>query len=970
MDTSETGPRADRSTRRRPKRRRVSAPRRGERGPIDTGLMRRLSGRGRWLIIAALLGGAGGAAAGFWAWGQQVYLAQSSLVYTPLAEASADLGPLVPADPGGLASPRVASPPSGSEESDAALGIAATLERELRMLQRLSGQSAEHTPRVWAERDSTSTLSLRVLAAGPEAGAAETAVRAVLAAYRSQTALHRELDYHRNRTAAEGELLAARARVAVAKQQLSQVLAQDSSAGASAETRLDRVTQSFDALQTQTESLSQLLEELTSRPSPTLAELAAADPEAAGWLERRDQLARDVGSLGWPWRAPLARDLIGYAALTQRLQARADDTRLLTDARNANDAASRRLSELRAELDQARQQSDRQRQTLDTLRPRVLAQRQAAADLAAAEADAAGKAATLAQLEPGGILRLDDPALPDKQAGLPPVTVGPWRDSRAERAVVAGLLGAGMLPCLLTLGFLTDAKVRRDRAGGLVGSSLPLITAVPVVDPLADRDAGVTDASPGSLVQSIQSIRAVIESRLAAGEFSVALTGVGPGSGTTSSAVGLATSIAQTGSQVLLVDLAWLQKPAGRGDDDQAARAGLGIDGVIEELGYLEDEDREALMLADQEAEVGFGALLAGKSLRRSAVQTRVPGLTVLGAMGRAKTLREQWAGRVSSRWLSKLLEVARRGGYDAVLIDAGSAAGSVEGMLGCAAADAVVVVVSNHQTQSEFQKAVGRLQIVGATVVGTVLNRSGTRRRGSDAATASRPQPAAPGRTTGSGIFAAALESRRVGDESAAGSASGYAPLPHDEPAGPQDRPEHPTADPGTAARDEAEAQPAASPPSDEAKPRALPRVDPDLPPIPAGVDPFDEPPAEAGPTPLRLAPRRRLGADTSPTPTGRQAQDAQPSNDSKPDSDTATETDRDHNAATEDEVLGPLTEAGAARRPALEVHVADDVMDQLVDHAIRTARRPERPPSAEAGEDDAALQHAESEADSSTPR
>ncbi len=491
------------------------------------------------------------------------------------------------------------------------------------------------------------------------------------------------------------------------------------------------------------------------------------------------------------------------------------------------------------------------------------------------------------------------------------------------------------MPTLLSLLFLTDRRVRRDRRGGLIGSVLPLISSVPVVDPdAAERSGhGLAYAGAGSLVQSIQSIRAVLEGRMARGEGAFALTGVGGGSGTTSAAVGLASSVALSGNKVLLIDLAWLQKPSGQGNDDQATRNGLGIDGVIEELGYLEDEDREALLLADDEAGVGFAALLSGKSLRRSIIETRVDGLNVLSAMGRAEKLREQWAGRVSSRWLSKLLEVARRGGYDAVLIDAGSAAGSVEGMLGCAAADAVVIVVSNDQTQAEYQKAVGRLQIVGATVIGTVLNRSGARRRHASADVSLSRKSASPGRTAGSGIFAAALEARTGGEQPT----TGHAPLPHDDPAGPQNRPESPLAAPADGSVDskpdtlETLAAALASPPAAAA------------PAIPPGVDPFDEPPAEATPTPLRLAPRKRaVTPGDVPLPSALDQIRSEASR--NPESleellnrpPQRSDADADDSSSTRD-----------ALDRAIDIHVADDVMDQLVDHAIRNARRPERPPT-----------------------
>ncbi len=377
------------------------------------------------------------------------------------------------------------------------------------------------------------------------------------------------------------------------------------------------------------------------------------------------------------------------------------------------------------------------------------------------------------------------------------------------------------------------------------------------------------------------------------------MTGIAASSGATSVAVGLAASMALSGSRVLLIDLAWLQKPAGRGTDDDATRAGLGIDGVIAELGYLDDEDREAIALAEEgdEADVGFGAILRGVSLRQSVVQTRVAGLSVLSAMGRAQTLRAEWAGRLSSRWLRKLMEVARRGGYTATILDAGSATGSVEGMLGCAAADGTVLVVSGGQTQADYDKAVTRLRLVGATILGTVLNRSDARRLSDKHAARSAARLHAAGGTTGSGIFAAAIEAGTGSGLVNGGSKWATAPLPRveDDVWGQP----HPTAD-----ADELNPASAFNPDASLPHDKALPA---------AGVDPFPEPPATVQPTPPRQPPKHTTAA-------------------------AAAFEDDSRDAAREID----LEADQGSGSPIPEIHVADDVMDLLVDHAIRAAQRP----------------------------
>lgn len=600
---------------------------------------------------------------------------------------------------------------------------------------------------------------------------------------------------------------------------------------------------------------------------PKMAELAAVDPETRRLTEQLNALNDALHNTSRP-PSPLTAERINQRdALDAQLRARQADTRLMPSEPVADQAqpepAHPRAVSVNAALAEAAQLeaiAADAAQRMSTLEPQLSEQRRRGAaldaDAQALRADTAELSRQRAALGPGGgAVRLaDTPAL----APTPSVVVD--HDPRPRRAALAWLVGGAVGGLLPMLWFLSDRRVRRTRHGELVGNPTPLLGTVPVMD---QSQASGDNAAPGP-VESIDAVRAVLEARIESGDHAFAVAGVTAGSGASSIAVGLAVSMAMAGQRVLLVDLSWLQTPTDTPTPGTDTQAGRGVDGVIDELGYLDDEDRERLALSqydldesddiDPVAQGGFTALLAGAPLDQSVLETRLPRLSVLSALGRGQALRHAWTGRLSSKWLRRLVDVCRDSGY-VMVIDAGAADGGVEGVLTCAAADGALVVVTSRETQAGFVRCTSRLKLVGAQVIGTVLNRHGQRRIA--AGNPDRRRIAAGG-TRGSGLFAAAIEARR-GDDARS------APLPHhDQPA-----------------------------------PDAAPDADPDAAHHPA--DPIDEPPATVQPTPQRKPP-------------------------------------------------APLT----GDRSAPEVHVVDDVMDQLVDHAIRSAqtgRRGAAPPAGAVG-------------------
>jgi len=793
----------------------------------------RMRGRWRWVLLGTLIAGPLAALAG-WLTAHPTWRATGTV-----ALSLSGPGPAEAAGDGADADTQPAAEPWQSARLDE------VLERELDLLKRLGGApaSARRVP------GTLTRLEVTVRAdAGPEA---EALVAGTLAAYRAQTQLVAEAE--------TSDALEARARRLGQRRTALAERRRDEAAGlpgagsdaevgpaagpGDAELRWQAAAAAADTARRRAEIATRHARVLLDSDPPRLPELASVDPETRQLMDRRAALDDALQNTVRPPSPRTAERMNERDALDAQLKARLADTRLLPPEPGGQDARPRepRRVSVNAALAQARRlEADAAAAAarMDDLEPRLSEQRRRAAALDAEaqslRADAAELARERSALGPGGgAIRLapaGDPG-PDAAAVVD-------QDPRPRRALISGLSGlaaGGLLPLLW---FLSDRRVRRTRQGELAGAETPLLGTVPVMDRVGVAgDASEDGPHPGP-VASIDAVRAVLEARVEAGDRAFAVAGVAGGSGATSIAVGLAVSLALAGQRVLLIDLSWLQTPSDPGRDGGDPDPGRGVDGVLAELGYLDEEDHERLLLAqhasplgdddDDDVRCGFTALLAGGTLAKSVLHTRLPRLSVLSALGRGDALRGVWTGRLSSKWLRRLVEVCRGTGH-VLVIDAGAADGGVEGVLTCAAADGALVVVTPRETQSDFVRSAGRLKLVGAHVIGTVLNRHGQRRIATGDPERRR---VAAGGPRGSGLFAAAIEARR-------GDNARRAPLPR-----------------GTL---------------DAA----------------GGVDPVAEPPTAVRPTPERRPP-------------------------------------------------APLT----GDRPEPEVHVVDDVMDQLVDHAIRSAQ------------------------------
>ena len=336
----------------------------------------------------------------------------------------------------------------------------------------------------------------------------------------------------------------------------------------------------------------------------------------------------------------------------------------------------------------------------------------------------------------------------------------PHRDDRVARASIIG--GSGFIVCVLLGAFLAarNPKLRHPDADALADTAAPLFGTVPRFD--ARRGPG-TESDVMAL--SIHEIRALLEVHAERDDAQAfAITSPTPGSGKTSLTVGIASSLALAGTRTLLVDCELVARHESGGDASKSHQTGAqSLDGVMIEMGFLDDHTADLLELPGDRG-VGLVGMLEGARLGECIVETNLPGLALLPAVG----AKPHHVGRVSSRFVRSLIRQAREQ-YDLILFDTGAVPGSVEALFVAAAADGVVLIISNGERQKRFDTAVAQLRLAGANLVGTVFNRAGWndlmlghigRKTRQDTGRVSEADRSRLRRATmGSGLFAAAVQ-------------------------------------------------------------------------------------------------------------------------------------------------------------------------------------------------------------------
>jgi Mrp family chromosome partitioning ATPase len=352
-------------------------------------------------------------------------------------------------------------------------------------------------------------------------------------------------------------------------------------------------------------------------------------------------------------------------------------------------------------------------------------------------------------------------ALPDalrRRAAIPRIAITepghepqrPIIDRRPVWAGVGGAIGCVGLALLTLLCFAADQRLRRPDAAILARAGAPLLGTVPVVKTGPDQQPQATDLT----ALSIHEIRALLEIRAKAADArSFAITSPSPGSGKTSLTVGLAASLALSGTKTLLVDCEMVSRVL----DPQAASGDGGknqsLDEVMRQMGYLGGEEAELLLVTD-EAQIGLTGTLEGRPLAECVLETSITGLTILPMLRPTP----QHVGLLSCRFIAGLIAAAKQH-YDMILFDTGPIPGSVETLCVAAEVDGVVIVASSGELQSRFDRTLSHLRMVNAKVAGTVFNRAADADLSLHAA---RGGPAFA--KSGAGQSAAAGAARRLG--------------------------------------------------------------------------------------------------------------------------------------------------------------------------------------------------------------
>ena len=146
------------------------------------------------------------------------------------------------------------------------------------------------------------------------------------------------------------------------------------------------------------------------------------------------------------------------------------------------------------------------------------------------------------------------------------------------------------------------------------------------------------------------------------------------------------------------------------------------LDQVMVQIGYLGERDAK-MILAPNGSHKGILGVLQGLPLSQCVINTNVPNLSILPALA----AHANDVGKMSSKLMSRLIEDARSQ-YDIILFDTGPIPGSVEALFVTSEADAVILVVSRGELQSRFNHTLEQLKLVGASLAGTVFNRTDTK--------------------------------------------------------------------------------------------------------------------------------------------------------------------------------------------------------------------------------------------------
>ncbi|MEM1210949.1 MAG: Wzz/FepE/Etk N-terminal domain-containing protein [Planctomycetota bacterium] len=279
---------------------------------------------------------------------------------------------------------------------------------------------------------------------------------------------------------------------------------------------------------------------------------------------------------------------------------------------------------------------------------------------------------------------------------------------------------------------------------------------------------------------SVHHIRAILEALARRqGIRSLGLVSAQRGSGKTSLAMGVASSLALSGTRVLVADCdiagrlergqARNRTRPGDRETDPSPQAALvpgdrnrTIDGIAVATGHLDTEDPfvtnghpnhhhangETNGHAKRrppngthgtngngtngsnghhhddphtpENPLGIAGVIEGFPVEDCIIPSATPGLAFLPA----NTAQPGHIGRLSDPLVGRLIEEGTAD-HDILLVDSGPVPGSVEAMLVAGRVDAVVLILDDRTSMAEYKRMLSYLKVAGATVAGVVFNKA-----------------------------------------------------------------------------------------------------------------------------------------------------------------------------------------------------------------------------------------------------
>lgn len=267
----------------------------------------------------------------------------------------------------------------------------------------------------------------------------------------------------------------------------------------------------------------------------------------------------------------------------------------------------------------------------------------------------------------------------------------PDKDRRPVFAALGFMAGAGLPIGMLLLFGLFDTRYRFSdetaaTAGGLGGGpgGLTLLGILPnLPDRLSDPEQAAIAAHCVHQIRTMLQINTGLEDRRV-----FAVTSASPGDGKTSLTLALGLSYAACGTRTLLIDCDLI---------------GSGLSTRM-----------------NVNAPEGVLEAITNRSLLPYVRQTDVNDVSIL-PVGSASGLH---ASTLSPQALRRLIEEAEQH-FEVILIDTGPVLGSIEASLVCAAADAVILAVSRGQQRPMVERSLGHLAAIGAKLAGVVFNRA-----------------------------------------------------------------------------------------------------------------------------------------------------------------------------------------------------------------------------------------------------